>query len=211
MLRHSCVVRHSCALVEKFALHSLLFGLLVFVVMPAHADVILQHIGANDFATEGWRLTAGDPGDSVKPVFNDQGTGLDAWSMGLDTTVGAGVNYFMPITTQQAAQASSNGWLFSTNMRVGGRGFQFIFDLRVENATIGPLSQGSSYSLYYLPQDNGDLLIDLSGVFESGEHNYITLVTLVTLAADDSGYHLYQCITARQQNRLPYQSMASSV
>lgn len=60
--------------------------MLVFVtvtVLPAHRTMaeIIAHTDSADPTTEGWTSAAGAGGVSVSAVMDDQGSGIDAWSV----------------------------------------------------------------------------------------------------------------------------------
>ncbi len=85
----------------------------------ANAEVVIQHTGATDPASEGW---LGGSAANQPPIFvnaavtNDRGTGIDAWAVGTNGVIGS--NYFFIDTGAQQKNARLFGWTFNLNLRV---------------------------------------------------------------------------------------------
>lgn len=98
--------------------HSLAFGIMsTFAVTCAHAQVLFNHAGASDPASEGWTHQQGGSGTAVGPIINDLGTGLDAWSVSSSSSTGISF-YRQTLTTAQIQQANQLGWSLSANLRI---------------------------------------------------------------------------------------------
>jgi hypothetical protein len=98
---------------------------LVFVLVgespstKAQAAIIVQHSGSADPTTEGWTANIPPSGLTVGPVINDLGSGFDAWMVDDNSTMlGGNGGYNVTPTGAQVAQASAQGWVLRTRLRV---------------------------------------------------------------------------------------------
>jgi hypothetical protein len=83
----------------------------------AQAAIIVQHSGSADPTTEGWTAVIPPSGLTVGPVINDLGSGFDAWMVD-DNSIAATGGYNVIPTGAQVAQASAQGWILRTRLRV---------------------------------------------------------------------------------------------
>jgi hypothetical protein len=79
--------------------------------------IVSQHTGANDPTTEGWGGGAGGAGSSVGPVFNDAGSGFDAWQVH-DTGSTRSNGYQDGATASIMQQGVNLGWTLRGRVRV---------------------------------------------------------------------------------------------
>jgi hypothetical protein len=94
-----------------------------FFLHFADAQVVVQHLGANDPKTEGFQLKVVNPpwGNYVLlgPVLDD--LGRDAWSIKPDWIqpgAGAYANYTYSLSSQQQQDALTYGWVMSATLRL---------------------------------------------------------------------------------------------
>jgi hypothetical protein len=83
----------------------------------AEAAIIVQHSGSADPTTEGWTAVIPSSGITVGAVVNDLGSGFDAWMVD-DNSNAANGGYNVTPTGAQVAQASTQGWVLRTRLRV---------------------------------------------------------------------------------------------
>lgn len=83
------------------------------------SGVVAEHSDDTDPTTEGWALVLGDPSQTVGPVTDDAGSGIDAWFYDDGSTdLGTGGSYSQIPTAGQVATAAIEGWSISTTNRV---------------------------------------------------------------------------------------------
>lgn len=82
--------------------------------LTLHAQIVVEHMGANDPVTEGFALTRFLGNPEVGPVFDD--LGRDAWMIKL-TSVSDNVQYTHNLTQQQGEDAMRFGWELSATVR----------------------------------------------------------------------------------------------
>ena len=91
-------------------------------ISTCNAEVLLQHLGANDPVSElpkPWVFVVGPNSGSldVGPVINDVG-GFDAWKTNDDQTTTSGGGYRASLTPDEALRASTSNWLLRARLRV---------------------------------------------------------------------------------------------
>jgi hypothetical protein len=140
---------------------------LAALLQVVHAQIIVQHIGANDPRTEGFVRTNFVGKTEVGPVFDD--FGRDAWMIKL-TSVSDHVYYTHYLTPQQTAEAMTYGWELSVtvrflamppstalNFQTGNEGFTMDF----RSGPAGELAVIDRRGTYYFVEDH-----------QGGYHNY---------------------------------------
>ena len=149
--------------------------LLVPMAGVVHAGPILfEHVGNTDPTTEGWAELSFN-GLTVGPVTNDQGSGLDAWSV--DDNGGQFGLYNQVPTTAQIAEAGADGWFLRSRHRVVN-----IPDANDFSIDVGYRNGTSIYSMAFGSTADGDPTVRLFGSSTN------------TLTGLGSGYHLYDLI-----------------
>lgn len=167
----------------------------------AKAEVVIEHIGANDPVTESWgaNFPFGQSGPEVfaGPVINDPGFGLDAWFIDDDGSAGGNRGtYFRILTATQFSQGETFGWTLSARLRIVE--FPDPAPGAIPTApgiTIGasPVisfrNRTTSYQIHIGAQADGDPIVFLlTGVPPSASG------TEIILEGEGSGYHLYELI-----------------
>jgi len=82
------------------------------------AEAIFHHLGAVDPVSEGWVLERTGGNVVASPVINDQGCGINAWSINDVSTGADALVYRSNISAAQQTNIASNGWKLSVLIRV---------------------------------------------------------------------------------------------
>lgn len=93
----------------------------LLMTTTAHATSVFLHQGAlNPVTDEGWSGYVGSGGaTTATPVYNDLGTGLDAWAVDDNSTAfDTGRYYYEDLTTAEVAEGNLAGWRLSFSVRV---------------------------------------------------------------------------------------------
>ena len=154
----------------------------------ANAGIFITHTGANDPLTEGWNATQTPlgVGASVGAVVNDLGLGIDAWSTDDNSTGSAFPSYIYNPTAGEIADATTNGWKASINLRVVDVNdaqdssvlFEYGDTTRRFLVEFGSDQSGNATVQLFTGQDANDPTIFLGPIFNVGS----------------GGYHLYELI-----------------
>jgi hypothetical protein len=163
------------------------------------AALVFVHNGALDPVSEGWTA---DPyshtGTSAGPVYNDLGSGYDAWAVDDDSTAANSLRYYFEdlSATNHQADTAANGWRLSVRLRVVNLndGFTTVSGFgtastitafyRTGDSDPGPANNSRDWYLGFGSQADGDPLIRLPNstggtyAFEGG----------------GGGYHLYELV-----------------
>jgi PEP-CTERM motif len=154
------------------------------------AQIIDQHLGAVDPTTESWHANLITT--PTGPVTNDLGTGMDAWSIGINGPE-SGVFYFGTNNTGISA-ALTNGWNFTMNLRfpvIPSGGF-FLFGVNIPqffrpDGTFGT----SGYAVTFQSDSHGNLAYDFTSSFVGGAPSPIFSGPLIQLP-NPAVYHSFQ-------------------
>jgi PEP-CTERM motif len=163
---------------------------LAFVATGAEAQTFPQHSGSNDPTTEGWRYVSETSPNlpTTGPVTNDQGSGLDAWSLSFPTS-NSGITEGVYLAETGGAQdaALTSGWDLTANLRfpiVPQNGFFFI-NLNLQ----GFHKASTGYALLFSPANNNGLTYQLEGSIIGGVP---TFGGPPILLSDPTAYHLFE-------------------
>jgi hypothetical protein len=166
------------------------------VTGQAHASIVFSHSGNADPTTEGWSVVepalVTGPRPATSPVSNDQGSGLDAWSID-DTSLAAGTTwtYTQSPSAADNSQATSLGWTLRANLRIGnlsdsvGNAGSII--LEYANGT-------TAYRLALGSEADGDPIALLWDGGTDPNDSRIATGTFFTLQNGGAGYHLYEMV-----------------
>ncbi|MGK7876463.1 MAG: PEP-CTERM sorting domain-containing protein [Xenococcaceae cyanobacterium] len=159
--------------------------LLVSNVNGAKAIVLFEHTGSADPTTEGWTFRSTiAPGNSVDPVINDLGLGIDAWSTDDNSTEsGSRLLYSQDTNASLNNDALTFGWKLSTNLRVID-----IPDDPFGSIVTGYRNETQSFQLLVGSDSNGDVIVT-AGFLTIDE---LQPVTLSGVSANE--YHLYELV-----------------
>ncbi|HED14298.1 MAG TPA: hypothetical protein ENI62_11715 [Gammaproteobacteria bacterium] len=162
----------------------------------AQASIVFSHSGNTDPTTEGWAVEPVafflDQRPTATPVSNDQGSGLNAWSIDDNSTfIGTNWFYTQSPSTAETTQANTLGWALRANLRivdtpdaVGNAG---SIILEYANGT-------TAYRLALGSEADGD---PMALLWDGGVDPNNTLAatgTLFTLQNGGAGYHLYEMV-----------------
>jgi len=139
-------------------------------ITSAYAQSIFNHTGATDPTLEGW--THGGNGGTTGPVYNDLGSGHDAW---LVNSAGLADYYSQSPTEAQVADAYSIGWRLSATVRLTA-----IPDLSLEGCPGFAFNVGT-----------GDFWPVWLGAQSDGDPEVRVAETSYALEGGGSGYHTY--------------------
>jgi hypothetical protein len=161
----------------------------------SRAQTVIQHVGANDPTTEGWRATTGSPGSSdysAGPVTNDLGSGIDAWSTSINIPgTGNSYAYYNSYLADNTLlkNAVLKGWDFQMNVRVvtvpKTPDYAINGVVRIPTALQGVFNSPTNPQYFQIllgSQANGDPIAEIGGY-----KNFTT----IDLNGVGSGYHLY--------------------
>lgn len=156
------------------------------------ATTVFLHQGAlNPIADEGWsNITSANASTTAGPVFNDLGSGYDAWSVDDNSTALDTVRmYYEDLTAAQVAEGTTAGWRLTARLR--------IVNLSDGFATVAGFGLSSAVSVFYRDavhdwylgfgsQADGDPILRLPNNNGAG--------ALIALEGAGSGYHLYELV-----------------
>lgn len=161
-------------------LHGVLAGLLMLAV-TSRGTTIYQHTGAQDPTTEGWVAIGAGTGVTTGAVFNDLGTGTDAWFVNDSSTVGGSFTVYSQTPTAEInTQAATLGWTLSVVLRMAGSSVPSPFDGGVFADYINGTTD---YSMSFEREADGDPTVYLLG------GGSFTLE-----GAGDSSYNLFELV-----------------
>ena len=170
------------------------FFLFVLTAAVSRAEIVMQHLGANDPTTEGW--TAGGPIQPAginAPVINELGTGIDAWALG-NTEPGSLSRYYVNVLQDLDLKIQRNavqyGWTFKENLRIVNTpddpsgSVWTVVSMPTQLSQLGNLPIKTSFFMYFGAEANGDPIVGFQGT-QLG-------MTFVDLNGLGGGYHLYE-------------------
>ncbi|NKB20916.1 MAG: hypothetical protein GKS01_10495 [Alphaproteobacteria bacterium] len=161
------------------------FYAFAFLALPtaAHATVVAQHTGAADPTTEGWFASGPFVNVATGAVFNDNGSGFDAWMVDDNSTSSLGV-YSRNVSAGEVATGTSSGWTMSSNLRViDTPGGSIVND---GSPSISYRDGSKSWQMHFETTVGGLNVFLLTNVGVAGH------TISVSGSADD--YHLYELI-----------------
>jgi len=153
--------------------------------IPVLADTtLIEHLGANDPALEGWSTVGGGANVLTGPVLNDLGLGIDAWSVDDGTTAVNSVRFydFTP-SGSQVADADTHGWCRIVRLRVGDT---------PETPDRAIFTDYSSESTRWRMEFGSDRQGDPIVLLQTGLNGVDDEGTLFTLSGGGDGYHTYE-------------------
>jgi hypothetical protein len=153
----------------------------------AQASTLYVHDGATDPLSEGWSGSIGTGGGtSATAVYNDAGSGFDAWAVDDNSTASDTLRYYYEdLTAAQTEEGASAGWSLSLRLRIVNipDGFTTVGGFGVASTIAATYRDGvRDWYLGFGAQADGDPVIRLPNnntgtwAFEGG----------------GSGYHLYE-------------------
>jgi hypothetical protein len=154
----------------------------------ASAVVVFEHTGATDPTTEGWSALAvpNPPFTDWGPIFNDGGSGFDAWFIDDDASFGG--SFLAASAVPSAAHnaiAIADGWTLRARLRVPDASEQG------NSSTTVLYSDGADEYLMMFGSDaDSDPLVRLYTGGPGGAPEGPTF----TLEGAGNGYHLYELI-----------------
>jgi len=91
---------------------------LLVLGVRAGAVTLYEHTDANDPLAEGWAEAIPFQQVSVGPVFDDLGSGFDAWAVDDDGTASGDAGFYEgTLTAGEAADSETGGWTLSARLR----------------------------------------------------------------------------------------------
>jgi hypothetical protein len=169
------------------------------ISLGAEAALVYVHNGALDPVTEGWAADANShTGTTAGPVYNDLGSGYDAWAVDDNSTAAGSLRYYFEdlSATTHHADTAANGWRLSVRLRIvnASDGFTTVSGFgtastiaayyRTGDSDPGPANNSRDWYLGFGSQADGDPLIRLPN---STGGTY-------TFEGGGSGYHLYELV-----------------
>lgn len=115
-------------------------ALIAVTASISQASLVVQHLGANDPATEGWSFVSGGSADvTVGGITDDAGSGLDTWyvSDASDSDYGLYMNSF---TTAQKMDLLANDWIATAKIRIGQGNYNLVNLIVPEPSSLGLLA-----------------------------------------------------------------------
>jgi len=90
-----------------------------FTPDPQPSDPIISHLGTNDPLSEGWTLSQQGTQITTAKIFDDQGSGVDAWSLD-DNSIHSGDHHYYryDFSLLQQRYLFENGWKLTLRIRV---------------------------------------------------------------------------------------------
>lgn len=168
---------------ESMISANILSGIALIAVTASisQASIVVQHLGANDPATEGWSFVGGGSLVTVGGLTDDAGSGLDAWYINDASDDNSGNEYGLylnPFTTVQKTDLLANDWIATAKIRIGQTndfpGGAVFFDVN--------LGDGNRRFYVYIGTEAGG---DPNWTIDSG-------ATVNTINGLGTGYHTYQ-------------------
>ena len=185
-----CIISSSVFFTEdkkvkrQSAFISAIVVIILLVAIPGQGGIVLQHSGANNPSSEGWTVIQSGIAIDTGPVFDDLGSGNNAWSIDDNDTLSGKLLYRKELTSQQQSLANSLGWKLTASLRV----VDFPTELALPYSSL----ENSIHINYQAGSGGKNVALSFGSGPEDSPECTFSVIEGIRISTYEIGYHLFE-------------------